>query len=126
MASDGLRVYVSGAISGLPLDEARAMFRAACDLLAAKGYDTVNPFDVPRRGGCSCPADPVGHEWGCHLRADIMAMLDCDAIYMLPGWERSHGARLELTVASAVGLRVHFARSLDGEQTTNPEEEQRG
>jgi hypothetical protein len=28
---------------------------------------------------------------------------------MLPGWESSHGARLELTVASAVGLRVWWS-----------------
>lgn len=108
-----MKVYVSGAISGLPLDESRARFKSVCDLLAADGHDTLNPFDVPPRLNCHCATDAedragVGgqHEWACYLRADIVAMLDCDAICMLPGWERSHGARLELTVASAVGLRV--------------------
>ncbi len=108
-----MRVYVSGAITGLPLDEARETFGEACRLLASQGHEPLNPFEIAPWSGCACPRvagdqAPAGgqHEWGCYLRADIAGMLACDAIYLLPGWERSHGARLELTVASAVGLRV--------------------
>jgi len=35
-------------------------------------------------------------------------LVTCDAILMLDGWQDSHGARLELTVASAVKMRVLF------------------
>lgn len=107
-----LRIYVSGAITGLPLDMARQQFADACGELAEQGHRPLNPFDVPPHAGCRCPSPNghdgagSGHEWGCYLRGDLAALLNCDAILMLPGWERSHGARLELSVASAVGLRV--------------------
>jgi hypothetical protein len=47
---------------------------------------------------------------------------------MLPGWEASHGARLELTVASAVGLKVLWpdvsAGTREGEDQKRDEEQQ--
>lgn len=107
-----MKVYISGAITGLPLEVARAAFAAAAVSLAAEGHTPVDPDDVPPYPGCACPnatgdgGTGSGHAWGCYLRNDLAALLDCDAILMLPGWESSHGARLELTVASAVGLRV--------------------
>jgi hypothetical protein len=110
-----VKVYVSGAITGLPLTVARAAFAEAAASLAAEGHVPVDPFDVPPHPACICPdavsADGAGggHQWGCYLRGDLAALLDCDAILMLPGWESSHGARLELQVASAVGLRVWWS-----------------
>lgn len=101
----------------MPLDDARAVFRLAADLIAAAGHQPVNPFDIAPHHRCVCPSPngnegaAGGHVWGCYLRGDLAALLDCDAILMLPGWEHSHGARLELAVAAAVGLRVlwdHF------------------
>jgi hypothetical protein len=109
-----MKVYISGAISGQPLADAADRFAAAASRLATAGHVPVNPFMVPPHAGCSCPGAVNaagaggGHEWSCYLRGDLAAMLDCDAILMLPGWESSHGARLELMVASAVGLWVLF------------------
>lgn len=107
-----MKVYISGGITGLPLAAARVVFASAAAVLADVGHEPVDPFTVPPYQDCSCP-DAVGpegagsgHEWGCYLRGDLAAMLGCDAILMLPGWEASHGARLELSVASAVGLKV--------------------
>jgi hypothetical protein len=109
-----MKIYVSGPITGRPLDQAKAAFAAAAAACAARGHDVVNPFDVPPHYTCQCrhatnhlDGAGGGHDWGCYLRGDLAALLDdCHAIYMLPGWESSHGARLELQVASAVGLQV--------------------
>jgi hypothetical protein len=107
-----VRVYISGAISGRPLDEARDEFKGAQVALWDAGHEVVNPFYVAPHRSCACPSARgddgagSGHNWGCYLRGDLAALLDCDAICMLPGWEASHGARLELTVAAAVGLKV--------------------
>ena len=116
-----MKVYVSGAITGLAPEVAREAFAEACRRLSAQGHDPLNPYDIPPSAGCACPGvapddqAPAGgkHQWCCYLRGDIEGMLGCDAIYLLPGWERSHGARLELTVASAVGLQVILA-TVDG------------
>lgn len=107
-----MKVYISGAISGQPLADAADRFASAASALVFAGHTPVNPFTVPPHAGCSCTGAVNqagaggGHEWGCYLRGDLAAMLACDAILMLPGWEASHGARLELQVASAVGLEV--------------------
>lgn len=103
-----MKVYVSGAITGLDRIVARRAFTEAASALAAQGHEPVNPFDIPNPPGCPCIS--LRHDWACCLRKDIRVLVDCDAILMLPGWEASHGARLELTVASAVGLKVIWER----------------
>lgn len=38
------------------------------------------------------------------MKADIKALLDCDAISTLPGWEKSRGAKLEQHIAAVLKL----------------------
>jgi hypothetical protein len=49
-------------------------------------------------------------DFGYHdfMREDIRAMLDCTHIAFIPGWEQSTGARVELTVAVAIGIKIVF------------------
>lgn len=93
------RVYISGAIAHHDLCERKLAFGNASRYLRLKGYEAVNPFD----NGVADDAD-----WHEHMRADIRMLVECDAIYMLNGWEHSKGAKLELDVASSCGLRVMF------------------
>jgi hypothetical protein len=109
------KIYVCGPMSGYPgLNE--PAFRAAAASLGRVGREVIVPHDVlPREHPGSCPAshrvETQGkHEVACYLRADLAAMLDCDAIYVLDGWEASVGARLEVQVAAACGLAIEFER----------------
>lgn len=100
------RVYISGAIEHHDLEERRAAFGRAEQLLELHGLKAVNPF----KNGL--PADA---HWREHMRRDIALLLECDAIFMLEGWELSKGAKLELDVASSCGLKVLIgASSLKG------------
>lgn len=109
----GPRIYVSGSIQLLPLKEAKANFTKACELLEAAGYDSLNPFDIP----AVCPpstehfgedGEENNHEWECWMRGDLIAMLQCYGVAMLPGWERSRGARTEHFTALQVGMPVRM------------------
>ena len=40
-----------------------------------------------------------------YLRSDLRQLLDCQAILLLRGWEKSKGARLEALIADEVGIR---------------------
>ena len=92
-------VYISGAIAHHDLRERMAAFSAAEERLKAMGLVPFNPF----KNGLPQPGD-----WREHMRVDIKALLECDAIYMLRGWEMSKGCKLELDVASSCGIEVRY------------------
>lgn len=90
------RIYLSGPMSGLP-DLNFPAFKAAAEKLRAAGFEVVNPAEL----------NPIaGSAWADCMRVDIKALLDCDAIVLLDGWEHSRGAKLELHVALALGMTV--------------------
>lgn len=89
-------LYVSGPMTGHP-DLNFPAFHAAAERLRRKGYAVVNPADLN--------PDPAA-EWRACMRADIKALVDCDGIAMLPGWEKSKGARLERFIAEELKLSI--------------------
>ena len=88
-----MKIYISGQISGLPLDEVKAKFHDAEQQIIERGYEAVNPL----KNGIP-DSEPMA--------ADIVLLLDCDAIYMLPGWEASKGATLEKNIAERTGKKI--------------------
>ncbi len=113
------RVYIAGPIAGKPSGNYLA-FETAATRLRGRGYDAVNPHDVqPVAHAGDCPPGPQGGEEGdgqvrhnapCYMRTDMQALLDCDAIYLLDGWELSSGARTEFEVGRAAGLTLMYER----------------
>ncbi|SDG21439.1 protein of unknown function, partial [Cellulosimicrobium cellulans] len=89
-----MRVYVAGPMTGYPEYNYPA-FNAAAARLAQLGYEPVNP--------ATHPAQPT---WSDYLRLALAAVVTVDAVAVLPGWEASRGARLEVHVSHALGLPV--------------------
>ena len=107
-----IKVYISGAIMYATGED---RFAIAEQMLEERGFAAINPKKVSACGARDHECDTLqphevlrgmAHSWACFMRYDLLALLRCDAIYMLRGWELSHGARLELNVAAAVGLSV--------------------
>lgn len=93
--------YLSGPMTGLPNMNFPA-FNAAADKLRRHGLKVVNPAELALTGG----------SWQDCMRADIKALCDCDTIVLLPGWENSNGANLELHLAHRLGLAILFLDAL--------------
>ena len=97
-----MKVYLSGSIKHDP--DYVAKFARWEDKLYDEGWDeVVNPVTIVAHQ----PHQP-GFGYHDFMREDIRAMLDCDTIAFIPGWEQSTGARVELTVAVAIGLGIIF------------------
>ena len=93
------KIYISGPISGLPLETVYNNFTNVEAQLLEQGYEPVNPFN----NGL-----PTNATWEEHMRADLRLLLDCDAIYMLEGWEKSRGARIEYALAVDLKLDIQY------------------
>jgi hypothetical protein len=91
---------------GLPLYNFPA-FDAAELLLTGQGWEVYNPARVDRELDGFDPKNGEGiltiEEY---MRRDFVAILDVQAIAMLPGWRRSEGARREHSFATALGIEV--------------------
>lgn len=81
-----MKVYVSGKVTGLPLDVAKQRFSNACELLKELDMTPVNPLD-------SIPDEEM--TWGWYMGRDLDLLMGCDAIFMLSNWHDSDGARVE-------------------------------
>jgi len=92
-----MTVYISGPVSGRP-DFNRPAFARAANRLRAWGHDPVLPFETS-------PYHP-DKAWLDYMLDDIPAMLKCEAVAALPGWITSRGARIEVLLAWALGIKV--------------------
>lgn len=84
------KIYISGKISGLPIKEVISKFQTACDKLRRFGLEPMNPLN----NGL-----PLDADWADQMGKDISILLRCDAIYLLPDYSESEGAKIELAVA---------------------------
>ena len=95
-----MKIYISGQISGLNLNEAKATFKAVEGYLMETGCEVINPFNLFKEQDLT---------WSEFMVVDIKALLDCNAICMIKGWEQSKGARLEKHIAEELGFYVIYA-----------------
>jgi len=101
-----VRVYVCGPMAGYP-DHNFPAFKQVTKRLRGLGFEVVCPTEVN-------PVPPTeevvagGERWIECLICDIKQMLDCEALYILDGWNKSSGATLEMMIAMC--LRKQFFR----------------
>lgn len=99
-----MRVYLSGLLSNGKSEiiaGAVQKFREAENIVRDKGHEPVNPIDL--HSECT-------HErnWDGYMVCDLGHLLKCEAIYMIPGWCHSKGARIEIAVARELGLTIIY------------------
>ncbi len=86
-------VYIAGAINSDP--DYKQKFDDAEERLLDAGYDVVNPTDI---------GIVEGWTWEDYMRYAISRLVECDAIYLIPGWDKSRGAAIEYKLAQELKI----------------------
>lgn len=97
------RVYISGRISGVKRERYLAEFARVEERLWKAGYMAVNPTRF-----LVCRWLWLYRLMGYRLTLlyDLWRLSGCDMVYMLPGWEKSRGSRIEYSWAKEMGIEV--------------------
>lgn len=93
------RIYVAGPMRGIK-DFNFPAFDDARDHLIVHNWQVISPADMDRTLGQGTNRD--------YARRDTKAILECDAIYMLKGWEKSVGATAEHALATWAELTIFY------------------
>ena len=99
------RIYIAGPMTGKP-DLNRAEFEKAWIRLRRDGSWDAGIVVPPWVADAEVwdQSTPIGL-----IAAKLIdKLLDCDAIYMLRGWEQSKGATAEHAVAKWIGLEIIY------------------
>ena len=105
MSNAPRRLYLAGPMSG-HAEHNFPEFNRVAALLRAEGYEVFNPAENDD-GGVERPRS-------FYMRRDIPALMDCDAIAVLPDWQQSRGACLEMWIAIDLDMPMFNCRTRDG------------
>lgn len=120
-----LRVYVSGPMTGLPMFNFPS-FDAVADVYRSQGYKVFSPADNDRKRWAEIGVDDItqvpgfvagnvaeysaaAHDISTEVlyRDDFNFIVnEADLFVMLPGWEKSTGARYERALAEALNIPI--------------------
>lgn len=92
-----MKVYLSGKISGLDYSIVESLFGEAEAKIKDLGLTPVSPLNNGLHRSAT---------WAEHMTRDIEMLFGCEAIYLLPNWESSKGARIEKYIAEEMGLLI--------------------
>lgn len=95
-----MKVYISGKISGLDIEEAKALFLKSEKTIVQMGHTPINPFKLVQW--------TPSKTWEDFMVEDMALLFTCQAIYMQSNWGQSKGARIEYAVAKEMGLMIFF------------------
>ena len=90
-------IYLAGPMTGIA-EFNHPEFREVSAIMWQQGMTVLSPTDVD--GGS------VDKSWHFYMKGALKMLLDADAIALLPGWEKSKGARIELGLAESLGYEV--------------------
>lgn len=105
-------LYIAGPMRGYPRYNFDAFLAADIDL-RDRGFEPINPAKLDLDAGFDPDKDPVTPEFmEDAMRRDIAGVMKAEGLVLLPGWERSMGAKAEKALAEWRGIPVLLYPSL--------------
>jgi hypothetical protein len=90
-------IYVAGPMTGI-VNKNYEAFNKAADSLRKAGYAVINPAELDSADSRDT--------WEESLRRDIDKLIQCKYIATLAGWKYSRGAKLEVYIGMALGMKI--------------------
>lgn len=94
-----MKVYISCPITGHDIEKVKEQIYNAALSIHEEGNVAVSPLEVSPNPEAS---------YAEHMGRDIQALLECDAVLFLKGWETSKGCKLEMQAALIYNKQLFF------------------
>lgn len=111
-----MKVYIAGPMTGY-VDFNYPAFNAAAKVWRKAGHDVINPAE--NEGG------DTSKPYAYYMRQDIELVLSVEAIAVLPGWQKSRGAALEVSIGRILEYPIFDALTTEPYEETAVQEAQR-
>ena len=99
-------IYIAGPMRGLP-ESNYPQFENVARFLRSEGWDACSPVETGSAFGTADELNANPTRLAVAMEAERDALrTSCDAILLLPGWERSKGTRAELIIALEKNLEI--------------------
>jgi hypothetical protein len=94
------KIYISGPMTGFPDYNYPAFFEAESRLqFLLQNATVLNPARIDDNEEVKFQHDRI-----YYIRKSIELILEATHVYVLPGWEKSEGAKLEIAIGKELGL----------------------
>lgn len=109
-----MKIYIAGPMTGVK-DFNFPLFFETEEKLKELGYEVINPAHNDGKtleealisaGSPERPSKP----WSHYMRRDLAHVLEVEALCVLPDWQNSKGAKLEVHVAEELGLPIYILK----------------
>ena len=92
-----MKIYIAGKISGDP--NYREKFAEVAEEFRQRGDSVMNP---------ACLSEDKEFCWDDYMAISSAMQKTCDATVLLPDWQESRGARIELQTAERLGHKIYL------------------
>ena len=100
------KIYIAGPMTGYPNGN-WDVFQAKETQLVSAGWEVINPARMDAETGID-PNSMGEYDYEDCARRDIDVLVNCDAIYMLAGFQFSKGACWERALAKHLGIKRYY------------------
>lgn len=99
------KIYISGAITDMPNGN-KFEFEKYENKFRVLGLEPINPHKLHTEEQIE------KFTWHDFMKSDIKALVDCDIVAVINGWQKSKGANLEVHIARHLEIPIVNADTL--------------